>query len=236
MQAAEKTILIIEDDPDIRELVEYNVERSGFRSISAADGEKGLKMAQELNPQLIILDIMLPGMSGLKVCETIRSNGATKRMPIIMLSAKGEEEDIVIGLEMGADDYLSKPFSPQELKARIRSVLRRSEADQIPSTEHGSSSLIQLRGITLDTEQFEIRINGERQKFTLAEFNLLKTLAAKPGKVFTRDQLLEQIAGADTYLIDRNIDVHIRAIRKKLGPDYLDLIETVRGVGYRCME
>jgi DNA-binding response OmpR family regulator len=222
-------ILVIEDDADISELVQYNLERQGFKVHAANDGEDGLQMAQTILPSLIILDIMLPGVSGLKVCQKLREHGKTAQIPIVMLSAKGEEADIVTGLELGADDYVPKPFSPNELVARVRSVLRRVKSAQ------STSDVIEAGPLRIDLARHEVLVNGSHIPFTLAEFNVLRTLASKPGRVFTRDQLLEKISGGDTYLIDRNVDVHVRAIRKKLGDDS-ELITTIRGVGYKCRD
>lgn len=223
-------VLVIEDDADISELVQYNLERQGYKVHVSGDGEHGLATALQLQPTMIVLDIMLPGISGLKVCQQLKENPKTVDIPIVMLSAKGEESDIVTGLELGADDYITKPFSPNELIARIKSVLRRSQRTAPVSTD-----VIEAGPVRIDSARHEVSINGAPMTFTLAEFNVLKTLVSKPGRVFTRDQLLEKISGGDTYLIDRNVDVHVRAIRKKLG-DMADLILTIRGVGYKCKE
>lgn len=231
MNKDHKEILIIEDDTDILELVQYNLERQGFKVHAAINGEAGLKVAQSIKPDLVVLDIMLPGINGLKVCQKLKEHYETKAIPIVMLSAKGEENDIVFGLELGADDYIAKPFSPNELIARIRSVLRRS--NQHSTTPE--SDRIEVGNISLDSTRHEIMLRGMPLSLTLAEFKVLRTLLSRPGRVFTRDQLLEQISGGDTYLIDRNVDVHIRAIRKKLGDDS-EIIQTIRGVGYKCRD
>lgn len=223
-------ILTIEDDPDILELIQFNLERNGFRAIGADNGEKGLKLAQSEAPALVILDIMLPGIDGLSVLKELRSKPETKNLKVIILTAKGEETDIVVGLELGADDYMTKPFSPKELLARIKAVIRRDQASFEPQSE-----IIQTGPIQIDIGRHEITLHGETIPFTLAEFNILKLLASRPGRVFTRDQILEQVAGNDTYLVDRNVDVHVRSIRKKLGSDK-DIITTIRGVGYKCKD
>lgn len=223
------TILLIEDDPDILELAQYNLERDGFSVSTASDGEEGLRKAQGVKPDLIVLDLMMPGMDGLKVCQKLRASDDTKNTPIIMLTAKGEESDIVIGLEMGADDYMTKPFSPKELIARIRANLRRGPM------EISKSSVIEAGPITIHTDRHEVFHRGQPMALTLAEFKIMRMLASKPGRVFTREQLLETISGGDTFLVDRNVDVHIRALRKKLGED-AELIITIRGIGYKCKD
>jgi len=222
-------ILIIEDEPDILELVQYNLEKNGYHVYTAADGEDGVIEAKKIKPDAVILDLMLPGIDGLEVCRRLRQAEETKLVPIIMLTAKSEESDIVVGLELGADDYVTKPFSPRELLSRIRAVLRRC---QVP-TETAGQALVNVGPIQINHERHEAFYNGAPIPLTLTEFKLLSALLHKPGRVFTRDQLLEKINGGDTYVIDRNIDVHIRAIRKKLGDD-AELIRTVRGVGYKC--
>jgi DNA-binding response OmpR family regulator len=247
-------ILVIEDESDIAELIAFNLERSGgYRIDVACDGQEGLDKLRS-NPNaynLIILDIMMPVIDGISVLKAMRQSPDLKSMPVIMLSAKGEESDVVIGLELGADDYVTKPFSPKELLARVRSLLRRIEesaslegqgAKGFGVSAKGSvkdssndPSKVQLGPLEIDTERHEIRVDGQSCPFTLAEFKLLSTLTSRPGRVFTRDQLLERITGGETFVIDRNVDVHIRAIRKKLDA-HASLIETVRGVGYKCRE
>jgi len=220
-------ILVIEDDPDILELVEFNLMRQGFRVHTAKDGESGLKQAMTLNPSLILLDIMLPGIDGLKVCRKLRENPKTHNIPIVMLTAKGEESDAVIGLEVGADDYIRKPFSPKEMVARVRAILRRGLM-----TEE-ESELLEAGPIQIDTGKHEVFISGDPVQLTLAEFKLLRTLITKPGRAYAREQLLNIISGGDTFLVDRNVDVHIRSLRKKMG-EHSDFIQTIRGVGYKC--
>jgi DNA-binding response OmpR family regulator len=229
--APEDNILLIEDDSDISELVQYNLEREGYKVTAAADGELGWSQAVQTKPDLIVLDLMLPTMDGLSVCKRLRSSPETSGIPIVMLTAKGEESDIVVGLEMGADDYIAKPFSPKELVARIRAVLRRPRAAATASDEGRRT----VGPVTIDIERHEAYFNGKPLALTLAEYRLLSTLISRPGRVFTREQLLEKITGGEVYVIDRNVDVHIRAIRKKLG-DEAEFIITVRGVGYKCRE
>ena len=225
-----ESLLIIEDDPDIVELVQYNLEREGFRVQSARDGERGLQEASATHPSLILLDLMLPGMEGLEVCRTLRQNRNTRRIPVVMLTAKGEETDVVLGLEMGADDYVTKPFSPRELAARVRAVLRRAEA-----AADGESTRLQLGPLLIDSERYQAWLHGKLLNLTLSEFRLLHALATSPGRVFTRDQLVDRITAGECIVTDRNVDVHVSSLRKKFGDDG-DLIVTVRGVGYKCKE
>lgn len=228
---AKRNILLIEDDPDIIELVRYNLEREGYACAEASDGESGLRLARETAPDLVLLDLMLPGISGLDVCRTLRSEEATRLLPIIMLTAKSEESDVVSGLELGADDYVPKPFSPRELIARIRTVLRRYENEE----SAGGKSRLQVDGVTMDATRHEVRVDGELVVFTRAEFRLLWALATKPGRVFTRNDLLDFITDGEAIILDRNVDVHVSAIRKKLGP-HGALVTTVRGIGYKCKD
>jgi len=223
-----KRILVIEDDEDISELIHYNFKNEGYEVCVVSEGDKANAEMTRSQPHVIILDIMLPGKSGLDILKEVRNSSKFKNIPIIMLTAKGEEFDIVLGLELGADDYITKPFSPKELLARTKAVLRRSEV-KIDSKDE----TVNLENISIDKAQHTVAIGGKIVPFTLSEFKLLTALAEARGRVLTRDQLLEQIAGESTYVIDRNVDVHIRAVRKKLDGNS-DLIETVRGVGYRC--
>ena len=229
-------ILLIEDDPDIAELVEYNLRREGYQVVMSADGQEGLDLAKRQTPRLIVLDLMLPGLDGLSICQQLRNNSSTARVPIIMLTAKSEESDVVVGLEIGADDYLIKPFSPRELVARVKAILRR-QRNQIddPNGSKESAAPLQVGPIAIDSERHEVFHRSNPLTLTLAEYRLLSTLISRPGRVFTREQLLEKITGGEAYVIDRNVDVHIRAIRKKLGDD-AGFIITVRGIGYKCRE
>lgn len=222
---AKPRVLIVEDDADIRELIRYNLEQEGFKVREAATGEEGLVSARKKPPDVVLLDLMLPGIQGLEVCRRLRNLTETRTTPIIMVTAKGEEPDIVAGLEMGADDYMSKPFSTRELVARVRSVLRRSSADE-------ARTIIEVGPLEIDSERHEVNLRGELLKLTLAEFKLLQSLSANPGRVFTRAQLIRNITDGDTHIVERNIDVHVRSLRMKLGPDGY-LIKTVRGVGYK---
>ncbi|MBM4250457.1 MAG: response regulator transcription factor [Deltaproteobacteria bacterium] len=226
-------ILLIEDDSDISELVQYNLEREGFKVYTSADGEAGFNLARQVRPDLIILDLMLPSLDGLSVCRRLRTDSLTKDTRIVMLTAKGEESDVVVGLEMGADDYVTKPFSPRELVARIRAVLRRPSPES--RGEDQPDDRLTVGPVTIDAARHEAYCHGQPLALTLAEYRLLATLISRPGIVFTREQLIEKFTGGETFVIDRNVDVHIRAIRKKLG-DEAEFIMTVRGVGYKCRD
>lgn len=225
------TLLVIEDDPDIVELLRYNLEREGFRVLVATDGEHGMADATRHQPDLILLDLMLPGLDGLQVCKRLRAQDATRGTPVLVLTAKSEETDVVIGLEMGADDYLTKPFSPRELLARVRALLRRAQR----GAEEGGKTRIELHGLVLDMERHEVLHQGGPVPLTRAEFRLLWTLAQRPGRVYSRNELVDEITAGEALIIDRNVDVHVSSIRKKLG-EAGHLIATVRGVGYKCAD
>jgi len=227
---AKESVLIIEDDPDIVELLQYNLQREGYPVFSARDGEDGLNEARKRKPGFILLDLMLPGIDGMEVCRELKQGDSTRHIPLIMITAKGEENDVVLGLEMGADDYITKPFSPREVIARVKAVVRRGS-----NKASTARSRIEVGDITMDTERYEVRVAGEVVPFTRAEFRLLWTLASNPGRVFTRDQLIEHITQGESIIIDRNVDVHISTVRKKLGSQS-GLIGTVRGVGYKCVD
>jgi two-component system phosphate regulon response regulator PhoB len=226
-----ETILVIEDDPDIVEMIRYNLERESFRVLGAYDGDRGLAEAIRALPDLVLLDLMMPGLDGLEVCARLRAQEATRGIPILMLTAKGEEADVVVGLEMGADDYLPKPFSPRELIARIRALLRRAKRS-FPDTRR---TRIEIHDLVLDAERFEVLSSGELVPLTRAEFRLLWTLVQRPGRVYARNELVDKITAGESLIIDRNVDVHVSSIRKKLGKSG-DLITTVRGVGYKCKD
>lgn len=221
-------VLVIEDEPDIADLLVYNLEREGYLVTSIDDGGEGLDAARRDVPDLVLLDLMLPGMDGLEVCRGLRAEPRTAAIPVIMVTAKGEESDVVLGLGIGADDYIAKPFSPRELIARVKAVLRRHRSREADA----ASERIERDGLVVDAGRHEVTVDGERRDFTATEFRLLHFLAGHPGRVYTRDQIIARVIGDAAIIIDRNIDVHIRAIRKKLGR-HRDLIETVRGVGYR---
>jgi two-component system phosphate regulon response regulator PhoB len=223
-----RNALLIEDEADILEVVTYNLRREGFTVLATRDGEAGLALARERNPDVVLLDLMLPGLDGLEVCRRLKADPVTRPIPVVMLTAKGEESDIVLGLGVGADDYVVKPFSPRELVARVTAVLRRGPlTDDLKTKER-----VTVGGLVVDSVRHEVLAAGKPVDLTATEFRLLHCLAAQRGRVFTRDQLLSRVIGQHSVVTDRNIDVHVRSIRKKLGP-MADLVETVRGVGYR---
>ena len=228
---SKKKIVIIEDEPDILEVLSYNLKREGFDVFTATNGTLGLSLAEKVSPDLLLLDLMLPGLDGIEICSSIKNNPATKNTLIIMVTAKGEESDIVLGLGVGADDYITKPFSPKELVARVKAVLRRGQlVDTVPTTEK-----VRVGDLAIDTSKYEVTIGGKEVRLTATEFRLLHYLASNPGRVFSREQLLSRAMGDDVVVVDRNIDVHIRGIRKKMDMDP-PLIETIRGVGYRLRD
>lgn len=222
-------ILVIDDELDLIELVRYNLEKEGFTVQSAQDGESGLARAIRELPDLIVVDLMLPGVDGLDVCRSLRFDKRTARIPIIMLTAKSEESDRILGLELGADDYVTKPFSPRELVARIKAVLRRTSAPQ------AESEIIQRGSLIIDLTRRAVSCAGDSISLTATEFRLLQFFATRPGRVFSRSELIDGVLGRDVVVEDRTIDVHITGLRKKLG-GCGDWIETVRGFGYRFRE
>jgi len=222
----EKTILIIEDDTDILNLIDWHLKAEGYNTLQSKDGKEGLEIAIQKRPDLIILDLMLPGMDGFQVCKTLKRNETTDSIAIIMLTAKGEEVDRVVGFELGADDYIVKPFSPRELVLRIRAIMRRSDR------ENDKLVLLRHKDLNIDPERFQVYIGDAPLQLTLTEFNLLLELIQNKGRVRTRDQLLDRVWGYQFEGYARTVDTHIRRLRQKIGP-YADDIETVRGVGYR---
>ncbi len=228
---SKERILIIEDEEDILELVRYNLSKEGYTVEGVLSGEEGLNRAQDGLPDLVILDLMLPGVDGLEVCRVLKRSDKTTHIPIIMISAKGEESDIVSGLEVGADDYVTKPFGPKILVARVKAVLRRQIEkpvdDQVP---------ISIHELSIDPGRFEVKLNGSLVTLTVTEFRILHFLARHPGWVFTRYQIVDAVKGSDYPVTDRAVDVQIVGLRKKLGENYGKYIETVRGVGYRFRE
>jgi len=228
---ARKKVLIVDDEKDIVDLVAYNLGRNGYDTLTASDGNDALDSASKNSPDLIILDLMLPGIDGMEVARRLKADGKTASIPIVMLTAKGEETDVVVGLTLGADDYVTKPFSMKVLLARVSSVLRRSETG--PGAAEGGT--LRAGPLSIDTFKHEVLVNEEAIKLTLTEFKLLSALLTARGRVLTRDQLMDKAMGTDVFVTDRAIDVHITAIRKKLG-DAAWLVNTVRGVGYRLRE
>ena len=228
---SKKKIVVIEDEPDILEVLSYNLKREGYEVFTATNGTAGLALVNKELPDLILLDLMLPGMDGIEICSSIKMASATQNTLIIMVTAKGEESDIVLGLGVGADDYITKPFSPKELVARVKAVLRRGVLmESSPQDEK-----VEVGGLAIDTSKYEVTVEGREVKLTATEFRLLHYMACNPGRVFSREQLLSRAMGDDVVVVDRNIDVHIRGIRKKMDIEP-PLIETIRGVGYRLRD
>jgi two-component system phosphate regulon response regulator PhoB len=219
------TVLVIDDEKDLLELVRYNLEKEHLEAITASDGQSGLEIALRHKPDLVLLDLMMPGMNGLEVCKQLRSDSRTSRVPIIMLTAKAAETDKIVGLEMGADDYITKPFSVRELLARVRAVLRRSG----PETPAGE--VIRRGKLSIDIARHEVTWDQKRVSLTATEFRILEYLASRPGRVISRDDIIDGALSRDTSVFNRTIDVHITALRKKLG-NAGEWIQTIRGVGY----
>lgn len=224
-----KTIVVVEDEPDILDIIVYNLTREGFKVRGAADGAEGFELIRRENPDLALLDIMLPTIDGIEICRRLKSDRATSEIPIVMVSARGEESDVVLGLGLGADDYVAKPFKPNELVARVQAVLRRGP---LRSTVESDSRRVVRHSVVVDLDRHEVLAGENRVELTATEMRLFHFLTCNPGRVFTRDHLVARAIGTDVIVTDRNIDVHVRAIRKKLG-EYQGCIETIRGVGYR---
>jgi two-component system phosphate regulon response regulator PhoB len=228
-------VLVVEDEEDIRELVSYNLLKEGYQVAGVASGEDALAAVESKTPDLILLDIMLPGLDGLKVCRKLKENPEFESIPIVMLTAKGEEADIVAGLNMGADDYVTKPFSPKVLLARLQAVLRRAEANRDASPEEQESETVEIRELMIHPGRHEVFVRRKPVELTATEFKLLHFLAQRPGWVFTRQQILDGVHGDNYAITDRAVDVQVVGLRRKLGTAG-DYIETVRGVGYRFKE
>lgn len=221
-------ILVVDDEEPIQELIRFNLEKEGYQVVTAYDGAEALKSVAEKHPDLVVLDIMLPGLNGLEVCKALRQDPKFRDLPVIMLTAKGEEIDKVIGLEIGADDYITKPFSHRELLARIRARLRRMKpVEDDKEIIHGE--------LRIDLNRFRVLVRGEEVELTPKEFELLKVLSAHPGKVYSRDELLERVWGYEYAGDTRTVDVHVRHLRQKIekDPSSPEYIETLRGIGYR---
>jgi two-component system alkaline phosphatase synthesis response regulator PhoP len=234
MALEKKKILVVEDEKDIRDLVRYNLEQEGFIVLEADEGELALALVRRERPALVILDIMLPGVSGLDICRAIRHDEETARVPILMLTAKAAEVDKVVGLEMGADDYVTKPFSPRELLARVKAVLRRALGPDVERPhevyEHGR--------LRIDFDTYQVFLEGREVELSLREFELLAFFVRHPNRVFERTQLLDMVWGRDTYVEPRTVDVHVRRVRMRIERDdaHPELIVTVRGVGYKFID
>ncbi|MDX1530561.1 MAG: response regulator transcription factor [Rhodothermales bacterium] len=225
------TVLLVDDEEDLLDLLSYTLEREGYTVVTAQDGAEGFKLAQEARPDLVVLDIMMPKMDGIELCQRLREDARLRLTPILMLTAKSEEGDEIVGLEAGADDYLPKPVSPRLLVSHVRALLRRSER-----TEAATTNQLRVHDLVVDRDRYVVTRAGaadEPIRLPRKEFELLYFLASHPGKVFTREDLLNQVWGPDVYVVDRTVDVHVRKIREKIGSDY---IETVKGVGYKLNE
>lgn len=224
-----KKVLVVDDEKDILELLKYNLEKEGYETICENNGEKVLEMVNKEKPDLIVLDLMLPELSGIEICKSLKRNDNLASIPVIMLTAKDTEADIIIGLELGADDYITKPFSPKVVIARIKSVLRRTKE------KFAKKEYIHIADLEIDISKHKVIIKGKCVELTITEFRILEFFARHPGRVYTRDQILNNAWTEDSFVVDRTVDVHIRGLRKKMGK-MADLIETVRGVGYRFRE
>jgi two-component system, OmpR family, alkaline phosphatase synthesis response regulator PhoP len=227
---ARERILVVDDEEDLSELIRYNLTKEGYRVTCVDTGEAALAEARSTLPDLIVLDLLLPSVDGLEVCRLLKAEGKTQHVPVIMLTAKSEEADVVLGLELGADDYIAKPFSPRVLLARIKAILRRKAKD--PSDEQ---SAIRVRELVIHPGRHEVLIEGQATELTFTEFRLLHFLARKPGWAFTRGQIVDAVKGEDYPVTERSVDVQVAGLRKKLG-QLGAYIETVRGVGYRFKE
>ncbi len=227
-----KTVLVVDDEKDLVDLVSYNLQRSGYQVMTSGSGTEALEMARQHKPDLMVLDLMLPGMEGTEVARRLKADPSTAGIPIVMLTAKGEETDVVVGLTLGADDYVTKPFSMKILLARLANVLRRAEQQAQGAVD---GTVVRAGPLAMDLSKHEVTVDGEPVKLTLTEFRLLSALATARGRVLTRDQLMDKAMGSDVFVTDRAIDVHVTAIRKKLGAAAW-LVHTVRGVGYRLQE
>ena len=221
-------ILIVEDDRNIAELLTRNFEQAGFDTEVVYDGTNALLKAEKTRPNLIILDLMLPEVDGIEVCRMLKRNPETQRIPVVMLTAKGEEVDRIVGLELGADDYITKPFSPREVVLRVQAILRRTAGEKVAS----ANSKLRVNGLTIDLEKHQAFSQEGLIDLTSTEFKMLSLFAGSPGRVFTRSILMDVVWGKEYYGVDRTIDTHISRLRRKLG-GFGDLIETVHGVGYR---
>jgi len=229
---ARETILVVEDDENIQQLVGYNLAKAGFHVLYADNGEQALSLIKRERPELIVLDLMLPGLSGFEICKLVRKDPKTKSLPIVMLTAKSEENDIAAGLDLGADDYITKPFSPKILVSRIKAALRRKEGLSEEGNGAKKNSPLTIHGITIDPNRYEVVVGDEAIPLTVTEFSILELLARRPGWVFNRQQIIDGVRGYDYVITPRAVDVQVFGLRKKLGEAGRH-IETVRGIGYR---
>ncbi len=224
-----KTVLVIDDEPELLRLLDYNLTKAGYLALQARDGPSGLAAVRKHAPDLVILDVMMPGLDGLEVCKALRNDPATAALPILMLTAKTEESDRVLGLELGADDYVVKPFGVRELLARVKALLRRREAASAPR------EILKAGKLVIDSGRRTVTAAGKPVELTATEFNLLRALAERPGRVFSRENLIERTRGDEAVVTERAVDVHVSSLRHKLGKSG-EMIETIRGVGYRLKE
>ncbi len=227
MSAAKKRVLVVDDEKEILEIVQYNLEKNGYDALCVASGEQALAAAKKWSPDIVVLDLMLPGIDGLDVCRKLKSDEETRNIPIVMLTAKGEDADIVAGLELGADDYVVKPFSPRVLAARLRAVLRRRAEPEV-----AEEAPLKFGNLEIHPGRREVKVGKKLVDLTFTEFGILHFVARRPGWVFTRYQIVDAVRGKDAAVTDRTIDVHIVSLRRKLGTAG-DMIRTVRGVGYK---
>lgn len=230
----DKSILVVDDEQDIVDLISYNLSKEGFKVTTASNGTEAVAQALLHRPDLVILDIMMPGMDGFEVCRALRTNPATSSVAIMFLTAKAGEIDQILGLELGADDYIQKPISPRVLIARVKTLLRRG-AESVRTETIAAPEILQVGALEINRQNYTVKIDGKEVFFPKKEFELLAFLAANTGKVFTRESLLRRIWGESVYVIDRTVDVHVSKVREKLGP-YGNWVETVKGVGYRFRE
>ncbi|MBU3741607.1 MAG: response regulator transcription factor [Candidatus Kapabacteria bacterium] len=228
---SEQTILIVDDEQDILDLISYNLSKEGFKVHTAINGLQAVEIASSVRPDLVILDIMMPGMDGFEVCRTLRNNAETAATAIMFLTAKSGEIDQVLGLELGADDFIQKPISPRVLIARVKTILRRG-IERVRTETVAAPEVLRVGSIEINRQNYTVRIDGTERFFPKKEFELLAFLATNEGKVFSRESLLRRIWGESVYVVDRTVDVHVSKVREKLG-NYASFIETVKGVGYR---
>ncbi len=229
---ARETILIVEDDENIQQLVGYNLAKAGFTVLYAENGEQALASVKRDAPDLMVLDIMLPSLNGFEVCRILRKDPQTKTLPIIMLTAKGEESDVTAGLDLGADDYITKPFSPKILVSRIKAALRRRDELSAEEGTAARDALIRIHDIAIDPKRYEVEVGGSLVALTVTEFSILELLGRRPGWVFSRQQIIDGVRGYDYVITPRAVDVQVFGLRKKLGASG-ECIETVRGIGYK---
>ncbi|MCE5301040.1 MAG: response regulator transcription factor [Spirochaetia bacterium] len=227
----EKIIAVVDDEEDIRELVAINLKKAGFKVKEFPDADVFLKSLSKYAPDLVILDIMMPGTDGIEACKKLRKDARYSNIPVIMLTARGEEADRIVGLELGADDYVTKPFSPGELTARVKAVLRRNRATE----ESETAETVKIGDIVIDPERHEVKVRSKKIELTATEFKILEILASKKERVFSREQILDNLWGNEKTVVDRTIDVHIKHLREKLGAAG-KMIINMRGVGYKIIE